>query len=78
MSLKRTIEERLDKLQTYMESNAHLKNSDIVYELTLSISKFWSVLDEEDREYVQMAQTAIEERLQWNIDKIKLPKDNNE
>ena len=57
----------MDQLQAWMERNYHLKHSDKVYEHTLTISKFWSVLSEEDREYVQMAQMACEEKLEWNV-----------
>ena len=31
----------------------------------LTISKFWSVMSEEDREYVQMAQNACEDKQVW-------------
>ena len=47
--------------------NYHLKNPDEVYELTTQISKFWSVLSEEDKDYVQAAQYAIEEKQEWKI-----------
>ncbi len=57
----------MDILQDWMERNYHLKHSDKVYEHTLTISKFWSVLSEEDREYVQMAQMACEEKLEWKV-----------
>jgi len=50
-----------------MESNYHLEHPETVMELTLQISKFWSVLSEEDREYVQCAQDAIEEKWKWGV-----------
>jgi len=61
------IKERMDKLQEWMESNYHLKNPDKVNELILSVSKFWSVLQEEDIDYIQGAKYAIEEQLEWNV-----------
>ena len=66
-NLKEKITSRMDQLQAWMERNYHLKHSDKVYEHTLTISKFWSVLSEEDREYVQMAQMACEEKQEWNV-----------
>lgn len=63
--LKEKINDRMNALQHWMESNYHLKNPDEVYELTTQISKFWSVLSEEDKDYIQVAQTAIEEQLIW-------------
>lgn len=65
LNLTEKINERMDQLQAWMESDYHLTNSDTVYEHTLSISKFWSVLSEEDRDYLQCAQHACEEALPW-------------
>jgi len=65
MTITVKIKERMDKLQKWMESNYHIDNPDEVYELTTSVSKFWSVMSEEDRDYVQMAQHAIEEKELW-------------
>ena len=55
----------MDQLQYWLESNYHLENSQEVYDHTLNISKFWSVLSEEDREYIQCAQHACEELSPW-------------
>ena len=57
----------MDKLQEIMESNQHLKDKEVAYDLTLEVSKFWSVLSEEDKDYIQMCQMAIEEEKEWNI-----------
>ena len=59
-SLKDKINERMDKLQEMMEKDYHFEEPEEVYEHTLTVSKFWSVLSEEDREYIQCAQDAIE------------------
>ena len=50
----------MDKLQEMMEKDYHFEQPEEVYEHTLTVSKFWSVLSEEDREYIQCAQDAIE------------------
>ena len=65
--LRLKIEERMDKLQALMESNQHLENPAEAYNLTMRVSCFWSVLSEEDREYIQCAQDAIEDKLEWNV-----------
>ena len=67
MGLRQKIESRMMELQNWMESNHHLKNKVEVYELTLNISKFWSVLSEEDREYIQAARYAIDEGIEWKV-----------
>lgn len=66
-SLREKIDQRIDLLQQMMEANHHIKNPTRVYDLTLEISKFWSVLSEEDRDYVQCAQHAIEEEMEWRL-----------
>lgn len=50
-----------------MESNQHLKDKEAAYDLTLEVSKFWPVLDEADKEYIQMCQMSIEEQKEWNV-----------
>ena len=56
----------MDQLQNWMESNYHINNSKEVYELTKNISKFWSILSEEDKDYVQAAQDAIQNKIDWH------------
>tara|TARA_R110002126_G_scaffold115827_3_gene254602 strand:+ start:2025 stop:2177 length:153 start_codon:yes stop_codon:yes gene_type:complete len=50
-----------------MESNQHLEDKEAAYDLTLEVSKFWSILGEEDKDYIQMCQMAIEEQKEWNV-----------
>lgn len=63
--LRQEIKNRMDILQDWMESNYHLRRPEVVEEHIQSITKFWSVLDEEDRDYIQCAQHAIEEKMEW-------------
>lgn len=56
----------MDELEHMMDSNHHLKNPDEVSEHILSISKFWSVMSEEDKDYIEGAKFAIEEKKVWN------------
>ena len=67
-NLKDKINERMDVLQNWMEQDYHMKRPEVVYDHTLTISKFWSVLSEEDKEYIQCAQDAIETKstITWN------------
>lgn len=67
MNLREKTKQRLDTLQSYMENNYHLKNRDECYELSLKISRCWSILSEEDKDYVQCAQDAISEGLEWIV-----------
>ena len=65
--VQKKINERMDILQNWMENNYHLKRPEVVKEHIESISKFWSVLSEEDRDYIQGCQYAIEEKMEWNL-----------
>tara|TARA_B100001287_G_C22358341_1_gene378547 strand:- start:121 stop:342 length:222 start_codon:yes stop_codon:yes gene_type:complete len=65
--VQKKINERMDILQSWMEKNYHLKRPEVVKEHIESISKFWSVLSEEDRDYIQGCQYAIEEKMEWNL-----------
>lgn len=65
MNLKEKIQARLDQLEMLMYENYHLKNPDEVYNQTLQISKFWSILSEEDRDFVQAVQDSITEGWEW-------------
>ena len=69
-NLKDKINERMDILQDWMEQDYHMKRPEVVYDHTLTISKFWSVLSEEDKEYIQCAQDAIETKsnISWRPD----------
>ena len=52
----------MDILQAWMEVDYHLRNPEVVYDHSLTISKFWSVLSEEDKEYIQCVQSAIDDK----------------
>ena len=65
MTITVKIKERMDQLQKWMEANHHISNPKEVYELTTEVSKFWSILTEEDRDYIQAAQHAIEDKTVW-------------
>lgn len=65
--LRQKIKERLDLLQQMMESNQHLHQGDEVEDLTYEISKFWPVLNDEDRDYIHAVRYAIEEKMEWRV-----------
>lgn len=63
--LKERIQYRLDQIEMLMYQDYHLKNPDEVMLQTLNVSKFWSILSEEDRDFVQGVQSSIEEGWSW-------------
>ena len=65
--MREKIKERMDVLQKMMENNIHLDDAQRVTRQIETVSKFWSVLSEEDRDYIQGCQYAIEEKMEWNL-----------
>jgi hypothetical protein len=65
MELREKINHRLDTLQEMLENNEHIDKPLAAADLVNRISPFWSILSEEDRDYVQCAQHAIEDGLKW-------------
>ena len=65
--MREKIKERMDVLQKMMENNIHLDDAQRVTRQIETVSKFWSILSEEDRDYIQGCQYAIEEKMQWNL-----------
>jgi len=63
--LKEKIQYRLDQIEMLMYQDYHLKNPDEVMNQTLHVSKFWSILSEEDRDFIQGVQSSIEEGWSW-------------
>lgn len=67
MKLREKITLRMDDLQNLMEGNRHLHTPEKVLESVYQISKFWSILSEEDKDYLQVAQDAIENGTEWQV-----------
>jgi len=67
VSLRDKIKTRMDGIQEMMESNVHLENPIKVEEAIAGVSKFWSALSEEDRDYIHGARFAIEEEIEWKV-----------
>lgn len=65
MNMRHKLKLRMDELQRCMESNEHLSNPSKVEEVIDSVNFAFHVLSEEDREYIQMAQVALEDKLEW-------------
>jgi hypothetical protein len=65
--LELKIKQRMDILQGWMEDNYHLRRPEVVEEHIQTVSKFWSILQEEDRDYIDGCRFAIENKNNWKI-----------
>jgi hypothetical protein len=51
-----------------MNGNQHLADPDGIEEKVSNVSKFWSALSEEDRDFIDGVRWAIEEKVKWKDD----------
>ena len=63
--LKEKITNRLDQIEMLVRKDYHIQNPEEMMLQTLNVSKFWSVLSEEDRDFIQGVQSSIEEGWSW-------------
>ncbi len=61
MGVREKIKTRMDEIQELMEAN----NREGIEEKISNVAKFWSVLSEEDRDYLNAVRFALEEDLPW-------------
>lgn len=61
------IEERLNVLQVMLESQEHLTDPDRVEAQIRSVSLYWSILSDDDKDYIDCARWAIEKQSEWNV-----------
>jgi len=64
-TLYKKIEARFVELEDLLDNNIHLEDRDQVEQLIKSISKFWSILEEGDRDYIEAARYACEFQKVW-------------
>ena len=67
MSVRDKVNQRMDILQGWMEKNYHLKRPEVVEEHIQTITKFWSIMSEEDKDYIHGCRYAIEENMEWKV-----------
>ena len=67
-NLKEKIKLRLDEIEDLMNGNQHLLDPVSLEEMVSNVSKFWSVLSEEDRDFIDGVRWAIEEKAKWKND----------
>ena len=68
---KRRVTDRLNLLQHLLESNTHTTQPEQKRKIQLildELSLWFSAMDEDDREYLQCAQDAIDNDIEWIIE----------
>ena len=67
ITLKEKIKHSLDHLQSLMENNIHLKDYLTVSHAIDNAIKYFSVLSDEEREYINAAKYALENQMKWDV-----------
>ena len=70
MNIREKIQERLDGLQGLMERQDHLRFPELVTRNLEQVTKFWSALDENEREFLSAIRIATTEQISWNMRKL--------
>ncbi len=65
MNIRERIQVRLYELAKLLETQSHIHASELVKEKLESVSKFWSALSEEEREYIASVRFAIKSQTEW-------------
>ncbi len=65
MTVRQKIESRLDEVEKMMKDQAHLEDPDGVMVVVESVSKFWAVLSEDERDFINSVRYAIEDAVEW-------------
>lgn len=68
MELREKIQTRLDRLEAQLKAGEHLRSAEgVIAVLTTikSVSKFWSVLTDEERDFLHGARVAVNEGWEW-------------
>ena len=68
MNLREKLTARMDEIQRIMEANEHLADPDKVHYLLDKVTFAWEIFSEEDRDYIQGVQHALEENMEWKLD----------
>lgn len=55
----------MDDLQSMMEDNLHLRKPEIIEQALENLTFKWHFISEEDRDYIQGVQHALEEQTKW-------------
>jgi hypothetical protein len=69
-TIRQKIEDRLDHLEAMLTSQKHISDPPEVLDALASVFKFYSVLSEEQREFVQAARWATDNKTLWNAETV--------
>jgi hypothetical protein len=66
-SILEKIDIRMKTIQMQMEYNIHMNAPESVLANIIHVSKFWALMNEVDRDYIQDARHFVENKKRWEI-----------
>lgn len=69
MTVREKIQRRLDDLEAKLKAGEHLDSVQGLIAVLIaidSVSKFWRVLTDEERDFLHAARLAVEEEREWS------------
>ena len=67
MTTQDKINEQLDKLETMLTSQQHLTSPETVGVQLETLSMYFHLMNDEDRDYVNCARIALEDKVEWRV-----------
>ena len=67
MTTKDIIHERLNHLEQSLLNQDHLNNPVEFLTQLASLSKYFYLMSDEDRDYIHCAKTALEDQIEWKV-----------
>ncbi len=67
MTIQDTINDKLNQLEQSLLNQDHLNNPIEFLIQLVSLSKYFHLMSDEDRDYVNCAKEALEDQIEWRI-----------
>ena len=67
MTTQDKINEQLDKLETMLTSQQHLTSPETVGAQLETLSIYFHLMSDGDRDYVKCARIALEDKVEWRV-----------
>mgnify|MGYP000008788377 FL=1 len=67
MTTKDIINDKLNQLEQSLLNQDHLKNPIEFLTQLASLSKYFHLMSDEDRDYIHCAKTALEDQIEWKV-----------
>jgi len=65
MLIRDKINTRLKDLDVLLKENLHLRNPELVFDRIADITKFWTILGDAERDYLNAARDAVRDGNVW-------------